>query len=440
MQLNPVLLSIPVFFILMALEVVFEAVTGRHTYRLNDALTNISTGILNQLTGVFVKVVTVGVYVWVEAQTGIFDLPANGWTFLAVFVLYDLCYYWSHRMAHEVSLFWGGHVVHHQSEEYNLSVALRQSATSFIWSLPFYLPLAIFGFDPMQFLLAGGLNLVYQFWIHTNHIGKLGPLEWVLNTPSHHRVHHGRDPKYIDKNYAGVFIIWDRLFGTFQVEEERPRYGITKPLNSWDPVYANVAHYKDLFKLAARARSPRELGMVLFGKPGAISLPLAADESLQADRIVKYNQLVNHRGWNWYTGIQFTFTTAITAFFLFTRSDWPIMHQGVMAGWIALSLILSARKLVRFNPLIMVADALRLVLLALIFRWIGDPSGMLWIVVGWIGITLICLIVLYTKSSYHGHSHNRHTRNQQELRQADCIPSGNRKPDNPPEKGGSVAS
>jgi alkylglycerol monooxygenase len=268
MNLNPVIIAIPMYFTLMGVELVYEAITKKKTYRLNDAVTNISTGTLQQLTGTFLKIIKIGIYMLVYEHFAFFEIGATWGSFIVLFILWDLCYYWEHRFAHTVSLFWGGHVVHHQSEDFNLSVALRQSSTSMIWGVPFFLPLALLGFDPVQFAIVGGLNLLYQFWIHTEHIGKLGWFEEIFNTPSHHRVHHGRDPKYLDKNYAGVFIIWDRMFGTFVREEERPNYGVTKPLNSWNPVYANFAHYIDLFGEVKKARTLQDGLKMLFLKPG----------------------------------------------------------------------------------------------------------------------------------------------------------------------------
>lgn len=154
-----------------------------------------------------------------------------------VFVLVDLAYYWSHRFAHEVNILWAGHVVHHSSEEYNLPVALRQSSLHGLMSWIFYMPLAAIGVPWRMFVTCNAINLVYQFWIHTRAVGQMGSLtEAVMNTPSHHRVHHGVNPKYQDKSYAGVFIVFDRWFWSFQAEEEEPVYGITKPLQSWNPL------------------------------------------------------------------------------------------------------------------------------------------------------------------------------------------------------------
>jgi hypothetical protein len=163
---------------------------------------------------------------------------------------------------------WAAHVVHHQSEEFNLAVALRQGALQGAFAWVFYLPLAAIGLPPLLFLTLSSINTLYQFWIHTRAIGKLGPLELILNTPSNHRVHHGRNPKYIDRNHGGVLIVWDRLFGTYQAEEEEPVYGITKPLASWNPLWANLHYWVELGDLARRTRTFGDRIRVFLRAPG----------------------------------------------------------------------------------------------------------------------------------------------------------------------------
>jgi sterol desaturase/sphingolipid hydroxylase (fatty acid hydroxylase superfamily) len=157
-------------------------------------------------------------------------------SWVMLFFLEDLCYYWFHRVHHESRFFWAGHVSHHSSEQYNLSTALRQPWTTPLTGWPFWAPLALLGFHPAMIVVAQSISLLYQYWIHTESIGRLGVLEWVLNTPSHHRVHHASNPQYLDKNYAGVLIIWDRLFGTFEPEVERPIYGLTKNIQTFNPL------------------------------------------------------------------------------------------------------------------------------------------------------------------------------------------------------------
>lgn len=246
--------SIPLFFVLIGIEILAARVLDRKVYRFADSFADLGCGIIEQLLGVLVKASLFGAYLALYAHARFFDLAEDSWLVFAVcFLAVDFFYYWFHRMSHEVGAFWAAHSVHHQSEEYNLSVALRQGAFQSFFSWVFYLPLAVIGFSPTTFVTCSALNTLYQFWIHTRLIGKLGPIEWVFNTPSHHRVHHGRNPRYIDRNHAGVLIIWDRWFGTFVPEAEEPVYGVVKPLASTNPLWANFAGWADLLAVAGRA-------------------------------------------------------------------------------------------------------------------------------------------------------------------------------------------
>ena len=246
--------SIPLFFILIGIEIVAARVLERRVYGFVDSFTDLGCGIVEQLLGVLVKASLFGAYLALYAKTRLLDLPSSSWLVFAIcFVAVDFLYYWFHRTSHERGALWAAHSVHHQSEEYNLSVALRQGAFQSFFSWIFYLPLAVLGFAPATFLTCSALNTLYQFWIHTRLIGKLGPIEWIFNTPSHHRVHHGRNPRYIDRNHAGVFIIWDRLFGTFVPETDEPVYGVVKPLTSANPLWANFAGWADMASVAARS-------------------------------------------------------------------------------------------------------------------------------------------------------------------------------------------
>ena len=248
--------AVPVFFLLIGVELVVAIWEQKKTYRLHDSINDLSCGITEQMVGLFLKGLLFAGYVgtFAFATTRGINLVdvgsySAGGKWLAAIVLFlgvDLAYYWFHRIAHEFNAPWAGHVVHHSSEDYNFAVALRQGTFQGVFSWVFYLPLALLGYPPAWFLAMSSFDTLYQFWIHTRLIGKLGPLEWVLNTPSHHRVHHGRNPKYLDKNFAGTLIIWDRMFGTFKEEEEEPVYGLTKPLDSWNPLWANLHIWRDL--------------------------------------------------------------------------------------------------------------------------------------------------------------------------------------------------
>jgi sterol desaturase/sphingolipid hydroxylase (fatty acid hydroxylase superfamily) len=318
MNLSPVVIAIPMYFILMGIELLVLRFQKNPSYRLNDAITNINCGVISQVTGVFLKVLSIGVYTFFFEKFAFFQIPNNIWTFFILFFLYDLCYYWAHRMSHEINLFWGGHVVHHSSEEYNLSVALRQSSTQTIWTFMFYLPLAFIGFDPVFLVLVSGLNLLYQFWIHTEVIGKMGFLEKFMNTPSHHRVHHGRNPKYIDKNHGGTFIIFDKWFGTFQEEEERPTYGITTPVNSWNPVWVNIAHYANMKQEMSMIKNWKDKLRYLVNKPGWLPEDLGGYRPVKdvGSEYRKFDTVVP-QPLNWYVFFQYVVLMGLTAFFLF---------------------------------------------------------------------------------------------------------------------------
>lgn len=261
-------MSIPAFFVLIGVELLASRLRGAKVYRLGDSIADLSCGVLQQLTGAFIAVLTVGAYTQLHQHYALLQIdPQSPLAWVALFFGVDFFYYWFHRASHEINLLWAAHVVHHQSEEYNLTVALRQSALQSAFSWLFYLPLALIGFSTPMFLTMSALNTLYQFWIHTRLIGKLGPLEWVLNTPSHHRVHHGLNEQYIDKNHAGVLIIWDRLFGTFEPEREEVVFGVTEPPLSWNPIWVNLHTWVLTFRRAVEAKRPIDKLLVWFKPP-----------------------------------------------------------------------------------------------------------------------------------------------------------------------------
>ncbi|XP_050639013.1 alkylglycerol monooxygenase isoform X2 [Macaca thibetana thibetana] len=231
----------PFFISLMLLELVVSWIhKGKSPGRLDDALTSISAGVLSRLPSLFFRSIELTSYIYIWENYRLFSLPWDSpWTWYLTFFGVDFGYYWFHRMAHEVNIMWAGHQTHHSSEDYNLSTALRQSVLQLYTSWIFYSPLALF-IPPSVYAVHLQFNLLYQFWIHTEVINNLGPLELILNTPSHHRVHHGRNRYCIDKNFAGVLIIWDRIFGTFEAENEKVVYGLTHPINTFEPIRVQV--------------------------------------------------------------------------------------------------------------------------------------------------------------------------------------------------------
>ncbi|HJV73619.1 MAG TPA: sterol desaturase family protein, partial [Noviherbaspirillum sp.] len=254
MQEKVIILATPVFFVLIAIELIVGLLRRRNSYRLNDAINSLSLGILSQVSGVFMQLLRIGIYAWLVERIALFDLSLTSvWVWISGLLLYDFCYYWLHRMSHEVNVLWAAHVVHHQSEDYNLSTALRQTSSGPLLGWIFYVPMAVLGYPVEVFATVALANLLYQFWIHTQQIGRLGWFDRVFGSPSNHRVHHAVNDIYLDKNYGGILMLWDRLFGTFiderEVEHggERIVYGTRSPLRSWNPVWANLEGYKAIW-------------------------------------------------------------------------------------------------------------------------------------------------------------------------------------------------
>ena len=260
--------AIPFFIVSMLCE--WALTRGRPVlgYQVQDSAGSLAMGIGNLVVKSGMKFVTFAIFLAVY-ELRIFELDSGAWwVWVLLIVAEDFCYYWFHRASHEIRFFWAAHVNHHSSTHYNLSTALRQSWTSPVIGWIFWVPLLLVGFPPLMVVIAQSISLLYQYWIHTELIDKMGPFEWVLNTPSHHRVHHGSNPNYLDRNHGGIFIVWDRLFGTFVAEEERPTYGLTHNIDSHNPL--TIAFHD----WAAMARDVRDaktwkgrLGYV-FGPPG----------------------------------------------------------------------------------------------------------------------------------------------------------------------------
>lgn len=267
-----ILYSIPAFVLLMAVEMISYRFSDHDEdlvgYEVRDTRTSLTLGAGNVLINVFWKFGMLIVYTVFFALTPL-RMPADRWwTYVLLFFADDFAYYWFHRVHHEVRVFWASHVVHHSSQHYNLSTALRQSWTP-MTSMPFWIPLALVGFAPWMILMQKAINLIYQFWLHTERIGRLPrPIEYVFNTPSHHRVHHGANDVYLDRNYAGILIIWDRLFGSYQGEDEQPRYGLTRNIETFSVPHAAFHEFSALARDLRGAESWRHrLGYTL-GRPG----------------------------------------------------------------------------------------------------------------------------------------------------------------------------
>ena len=263
--------AIPVFVALIAIEMIVSWLAGKRYYRFADAVNSLSCGIASTGMRVFFSFIGLFFYQYVYLHLAPVKLPAGNWmVWIFAFILYDLCYYWFHRAGHVVGLFWASHVVHHQSEEFNLTTALRQPGTGDFFGWIFYMPVALSGVPVLVFGAVGVAQLFYQFWPHTRLIGKMGVFDRLVQTPSNHRVHHAQNDQYLDKNYVGVFMIWDHIFGTYQdeLDEDPCIYGIRGQLLSWNPVWANYHYYFAMAKDCWYASSWIDKVKVWFLHPG----------------------------------------------------------------------------------------------------------------------------------------------------------------------------
>ena len=324
-----IVLATPVFLLLIAIEIAWGWAKGRNTYRINDAVNSISLGMLSQISAVLTRTLRVGIYTAVYSHVALWQNDAfwqswGGW--LLALVFYDFCYYWLHRAGHEVALFWAAHVVHHQSQDYNLSTALRQTSSGALLGWVFYLPMALAGVPPLVFGIVALIDLLYQFWVHTEHVGKLGWFDRWFCSPSNHRVHHAVNDRYVDRNYGGILIVWDRLFGSFKEEDERCVYGTRSPLNSWDPLWANAEVYKSLLHDSWHARRWSDKLRVWFKPPGwrpadvAARFPKPAFDIQQAQR---YDPPAS-RGVLAFGALQFLLMLAGSLLFLWFSEDLPL--------------------------------------------------------------------------------------------------------------------
>lgn len=362
MEVNYIALAIPFFFALIALELVIARLQGRSYYRFNDAIAALGCGIGQQVTGIFMKATLAGGYIYFYERFALFALEASPVLAWAVaFVGVDVLYYWWHRASHRINLIWATHAVHHQSQEYNLAVALRQAwfSDASLWF--FYLPLALLGVPPLVFLAMKSFSVLYQFWIHTRTIDKLGPLELVLNTPSHHRVHHAINPAYIDKNYGAILIVWDRLFGTFEEEREECVYGTVKPFTSWNSIWANFEYlaalaadawhaprFADKFKVWVAHPGWRPTGLGEYAAPGPVDARTFRKWDTQSSRAV-----------NVYVALNFLVTTAVTTWLLH-REPALAMSEKAFAASVILATLLSWGALLEAKKWAIYLEAARL--------------------------------------------------------------------------------
>ena len=340
-----IVLATPIFLAMMALEFLWARAKARkglgvNNYRLNDTLNSVSLGMMGQLGGILSKALTVGIYTVFFNKMAIYPDVTFWSTWYGVvlaLIFYDFCYYWLHRAGHEVSLFWAAHVVHHQSQTYNLSTALRQSSSGSLFGWIFYLPMAVAGVPPIIFGTVALIDLLYQFWVHTEHVGKLGWFDRVFCSPSNHRVHHAVNDGYLDKNYGGILVLWDRLFGTFKEETTPCVYGTRKPLQSWDPVWANLEVYGALLHDSWHARRWSDKLRTWFKPPGWRAADVAARfprPAFDIAHVQTFNPPMSVP-LQWFAAGQFALLLTGVASFLWAADTLPRAQAvvGVVALW-----------------------------------------------------------------------------------------------------------
>ncbi|MBC7410016.1 MAG: sterol desaturase family protein [Arcicella sp.] len=266
---NLILYAVPFFAISILVEGIFLYREQRERIDIKDSFTSVALGFGNLFSGLITKTIMAVIFWYLYDNFHIFTLDGSAWwMWVLAFFADDFSYYWFHREAHLIRYFWASHKVHHSSEKYNLATAVRQTWTGNItFSYIFYLWMPIIGFHPIVILVMQQVSLLYQYWIHTETIGKMWrPFEYIFNTPSHHRAHHGSDVKYLDKNYAGIMIIWDRMFGTFIEETDRPTYGLVENVNTNNPVKIAFGEWIDIGKDVIS--NPKHSLNYIFGRPG----------------------------------------------------------------------------------------------------------------------------------------------------------------------------
>lgn len=362
-----VALAVPVFLFLIGIEIVVELTRRTRYYNVADSINSLSCGILSTGMRVFFGFLAIWTYEWILNHLAPVHLAANNWlVWVFAFVLYDFCYYWSHRAGHRVGIFWAAHVVHHQSEEFNLTTALRQTGTGSFTGWIFYIPIALCGVPLTVFLLVGVAQLFYQFWPHTRMVNKMGVLDRWIQTPSNHRVHHAQNDIYLDKNYVGVFLIWDRLFGSYQEErdDEPCVYGIRGQLKSWNPVWANLHYYWAMAKDAWHARSWLDKVRVWFAPPGWRPADVAArfpKPEYDLGRDFSRFDPARSLGLTLYASVQFLVLLGANSHFLAVLNDQSTLWNLLYFTFELISLVTLGGVLENRRDF-MVAEAARLIL------------------------------------------------------------------------------
>lgn len=331
----------PVFLVLIGLEIWIAQRRRLRAHGLADSLTSMACGVWTVTVEVFTKGALLLLYAWIAGRYALAHFDRQAWfTWLLFFLLLDFLYYWAHRWSHEINFLWGVHSPHHQSEEFNLTTALRQGAFQDTFHMPIFLPMALLGCPVDVFITLLTFNKFYQFWIHTRLIGKVPLIEGILNTPSAHRVHHAVNDIYLDRNYGGTLMVWDRLFGTWIAESDSCVYGVRKPFHSWNAVWAQFAWFADLWRDAIRARRPLDRLTIWVRRTGWRPADVALDDPHPPFALADVRRFTATRGRKW-AGLAvglFVLSVALNNILLTWLTSLPLTMKLLLSGSVTLLL------------------------------------------------------------------------------------------------------
>ncbi|GLX78691.1 sterol desaturase [Thalassotalea insulae] len=389
-----ILAAIPFFLLAIAIELWFDKRRATGYYQFNDAINSLQLGTLSRIIGLLKAAIPFSLYTLIYQNYALWQLPESSllvWLF--AFIAYDLGYYWVHRLSHRINVMWASHVVHHSSEEYNLTTALRQTSTPALFAWAILLPLAFFGISPMLLISCGALNLIYQFWVHTRHIDKMPAwFEAIMVTPSHHRVHHALNRDYIDKNYAGVFILWDKLFGSFQAEKDNINivYGVSHQLKSWNPIWANFKVYRDLLTDTLNTQNWRDKFQLWFRPPGWRPQDVTDTHPrpwVTTKSLIKYDNQLSYMS-KAYILFQFVITIALSFFLLLSASNFSLLTNVLLCG-IAMFCLFATSTLQEQKPASFLFETLRIILVSSTVAYFSPAE-----IQGTVGVVTLCYCLI----------------------------------------------
>ncbi|QEC66092.1 sterol desaturase family protein [Panacibacter ginsenosidivorans] len=397
------LIAMPIFLLLVLFEKWYGWRKGEDTVRGMDMISSLGSGVTNVTKDVLGLSVSIITYEWMVAHLAVIHIPSTVWTYIIAFIVLDFSGYWVHRLDHKVNIFWNAHIVHHSSEEFNLACALRQSNSVFVRLFTFFLlPAAIIGVPAEVIAIVAPIQLFAQFWYHTRHINKMGIIEKLLVTPSHHRVHHAINPEYIDKNLSQIFIIWDKLFGTFQEElpDTPPVYGITRPVQTWNPIKINFQHLWLLIKDAWRTKSVKNKLRIWFmptgWRPADVAEKYPVRKIQDVYHFEKYNpaRSAGLYTWSW---IQLVMLLLLVSYLFGNISKIGSPNMFIYGGFLFL-MVYAFTELMDRNPYAFVWELLKnvmgIVIILYLGDWFGASSYFSWIksmlIIWFILSTIIC--------------------------------------------------